>query len=135
MQRCSSWQTTTSCLTGETLLVDDNAGNMLTAIRYMKNHNFAEAAESVGATMKKDHTIVEKWPFRVKLRPGQPGAQEEFDRLLRDRCLGQECFVEWKRVEKSATDETDKTDTTDKTDKTGKTGKAPGMPKIGKLAI
>lgn len=94
---------------------------MLTAIRYMENHNFAEAAESVGATMKKDHTIVEKWPFKVKLRPGQPGAQEEFERLLRDRCLGQECFVEWKRVEKSVTDKTDKTD---------KTGKAPGMPKL-----
>ena len=93
---------------------------MLTAIRYMEKHEFAEAAESVGAAIKSDHTIVDKWPFKVKLRAGQPGAQEEFERRLRDRCLGQEHYVEWKRVAASVTDETEKT---------------PGMPNVGKLAI
>lgn len=48
--------------------------------------------------MKEKHTIIEKWPFRLKLRPGQPGAQEEFDRLLRGDVSSKERYVEWKRT-------------------------------------
>ena len=48
--------------------------------------------------MKKEHTIVEKWPFRLKLEPDQPGAQEEFDLLLCSGVSGQERYVEWQRV-------------------------------------
>ncbi|KAH9225123.1 hypothetical protein K456DRAFT_1776129 [Colletotrichum gloeosporioides 23] len=43
---------------------------------------FSQIARLVGAAMKGSHTVIEKWPFRLKLRPGQTGAQEEFDRLL-----------------------------------------------------
>jgi hypothetical protein len=48
--------------------------------------------------VKEKHTIIEKWPFRLKLRPGQPGAQEEFDRLLAGGVTGKERYVEWKRI-------------------------------------
>lgn len=48
--------------------------------------------------MKEKHTVIEKWPFRLKLRPGQPGAQEEFDRLLAGGVSGKERYVEWKRT-------------------------------------
>jgi hypothetical protein len=48
--------------------------------------------------VKEKHTIVEQWPFRLKLRPGQPGAQQEFDRLLAGGVSGKERYVEWKRV-------------------------------------
>ncbi len=48
--------------------------------------------------MKDEHTIVEKWPFTLKLQPGQPGAQEEFVRLLGGGTMGRERYVEWKRV-------------------------------------
>lgn len=52
----------------------------------------------MGAAMKKKHTIVEEWPFRLKLQPGQAGAQEEFDRLLSGGVSGMESYVEWKRI-------------------------------------
>ena len=48
--------------------------------------------------MKDTHTIIEKWPFRLKLQSGQPGAQEEFDRLLGGGMSGKERYVEWKRA-------------------------------------
>lgn len=50
------------------------------------------------AGLKVKHTIVEEWPFRLKLEPGEPGAQEEFDRLLAGGSSGKECYVEWKRL-------------------------------------
>ena len=60
--------------------------------------NVSEWARAYGAEMKDTHTIIEKWPFRLKLQPGQPGAQEEFDRLLGGGMSGKERYVEWKRV-------------------------------------
>ncbi len=48
--------------------------------------------------MKDKHTVIEKWPFRLKLWPGQLGAQEEFDRLLGGGISGRERYVEWKRA-------------------------------------
>lgn len=59
---------------------------------------FREAADILGATMKEKHTIIDKWPYRLKLRPGQPGAQDEFDRLLSGETSGKERYVEWKRI-------------------------------------
>ncbi|RDH38175.1 hypothetical protein BDQ94DRAFT_166380 [Aspergillus welwitschiae] len=40
--------------------------------RYIVKHRMREAAKSMGTVMKQSHTIVEKWPFRMKLLPGQP---------------------------------------------------------------
>lgn len=42
--------------------------------------------------------MIEKWPFKLKLRPGQPGAQEEFDQLLGGGVSGKEFYMEWKRI-------------------------------------
>lgn len=66
--------------------------------RFMKKLKFSEAAQLCGTEMNKNHTIIEKWPFRLKLRPGQPGAQEEFDRMLGGGVSGKERYVEWKRT-------------------------------------
>lgn len=57
-----------------------------------------KAGDFVGAAMKEEHSIIEKWPYRLKLRPGLRGAQEEFDRRLRDGVSGKERYIEWKRV-------------------------------------
>ncbi|KAM0347291.1 hypothetical protein ACHAPU_004810 [Fusarium lateritium] len=64
---------------------------------YMTHLHFDLVAQRVGAVMKKKHTIVEKWPFRLKLVPGQPNAQEEFDLLMRGGVSGKERYVEWER--------------------------------------
>jgi hypothetical protein len=66
--------------------------------RFVKELKFAEAGQSVGAAVKETHTVIEKWPFRLKLRPGQPGAQEEFDQVMGGGVVGMERYVEWKRT-------------------------------------
>ncbi|KAK2829922.1 hypothetical protein FQN49_007126 [Arthroderma sp. PD_2] len=66
--------------------------------RYTKAFNFNKAAGCFGAAVKEKHTIIEKWPYRLKLRPGQPGAQEEFDRCFGRATSGKERYVEWKRI-------------------------------------
>lgn len=72
---------------------------MLTFVkRYMAKFEFAEAAEVMGAAMKSPQTVIEKWPFRLKLRPGLRGAQEEFNRLISGGISSKECYIEWKRV-------------------------------------
>jgi hypothetical protein len=40
--------------------------------------------------MKKQHTVIEKWPMVLKLRPGQKGAKEEFEMLLSSGYVGTE---------------------------------------------
>ncbi len=54
--------------------------------------------QAIGAVMKKTHTIIEKWPSKLKLGPDQPGAQEEFDLVMSSGVSGQERYVEWQRV-------------------------------------
>lgn len=50
------------------------------------------------AAMKDTHTIIEKWPSKLKLSHGQPGAQEEFDRALRGGTSSKERYVEWRKM-------------------------------------
>lgn len=66
--------------------------------RYSTNFKFSEAADLMGAAMKDKHTIIDKWPYRLKLRPGQPGAQDEFGRLFTGGTSAKQRNVEWKRI-------------------------------------
>ncbi|RDA90834.1 hypothetical protein CP533_1556 [Ophiocordyceps camponoti-saundersi (nom. inval.)] len=67
--------------------------------RYATKMNFHRAASLIGAVIKENPTIVEKWPYKIKLRPGQPKAQEEWDRLLGSWAIGKERYVEWKKAD------------------------------------
>ncbi|KAI0410710.1 hypothetical protein F5X98DRAFT_368641 [Xylaria grammica] len=67
--------------------------------RHLKELRLKEWADLLGMAIKDDHTIIEKWPYRLKLRPGQPGAQAEFDRLLASGVSGKERYVEWRLVD------------------------------------
>jgi hypothetical protein len=62
----------------------------------MREERFTEIGRLLGLTMKRHHTIVEKWPMRLKLRPEQVGAKEEFEILLSSSHSGAERYVEWK---------------------------------------
>lgn len=64
----------------------------------MAKFEFFKAAELSGAAMKNEHTVIEKWPFRLKLRPGQPGAKDEFDLYIGGRVSSTDRYIEWKRV-------------------------------------
>lgn len=67
-------------------------------LRYMKRFRFAEFPQHLGMKMKEHHTIIDKWPMRLKLRPGQPGAKEEFGLLFSTGHEGTERYVEWKKL-------------------------------------
>lgn len=66
--------------------------------RFMRERKFEEMQRAIGLVMKKKHTIVDKWP--MKLRFSSPsanaGAQEEFDLLQASGHSGSERYVEWK---------------------------------------
>ncbi|KAL8703599.1 MAG: hypothetical protein Q9201_003224 [Fulgogasparrea decipioides] len=64
---------------------------------YMDVVNFPLAAENAGLRMRERNTVVEAWPIRLKKKPGEQGAEEEFDRLMTSSCSGAERYVEWFR--------------------------------------
>ncbi|KAL7808180.1 hypothetical protein V8C26DRAFT_304456 [Trichoderma gracile] len=66
--------------------------------RFMKKMVFSDMEEILSMAVKDKHTVIDKWPYQLKLRPGQPGAQEEFDRILAAGLSGNERYVEWRRT-------------------------------------
>ncbi|OJJ76995.1 hypothetical protein ASPBRDRAFT_49989 [Aspergillus brasiliensis CBS 101740] len=66
--------------------------------RYIVKHKMREIARLMGIVMKGTHTVVEKWPFRLKLRPDQPVTQAEFDRCLVTGLTGMERYIEWRKI-------------------------------------
>lgn len=65
----------------------------------MAQHNFKQISADLNVVMKSVHTIVEKWPTRLKLQQGEKGDKEEFLMLLGSTFTGSERYVEWRRVE------------------------------------
>jgi hypothetical protein len=64
----------------------------------MKIQRFRDAASDAELTMKMTNTIVEPWPCRLKVKPKDYGAQEEFDLLLSSSSSGVERYVEWSKI-------------------------------------
>lgn len=67
-------------------------------LRFMKEYKFSDLARLCKVATKEEHTVIEKWPFRMKLHWDHPGAMEEFDRLVDETMLAKERFVEWRRI-------------------------------------
>lgn len=70
----------------------------LTESRYAEGHSFKETEQHFRMTIKDSHTIIDKWPLRLKLQPAQIGAKEEFELVLSSTHMGTERYVEWKRA-------------------------------------
>lgn len=64
----------------------------------MQWRDFTGLGRQNGMIAKTKNTIIEKWPLRLKKRPGQVGATEEFETLLGSHHVGGERYVEWKRA-------------------------------------
>ena len=60
---------------------------------------FAKAKGLHGLIMKDSHTIIEKWPMRLKKRMGQPGAKEEFEMYCEAGSDGMVRYAEWHQTE------------------------------------
>ncbi|KAF3070952.1 hypothetical protein GL218_00779 [Daldinia childiae] len=57
---------------------------------YMAANHFGDIEKDLHVVMKEQNTIGDAWPTALKLRPGQPGAQEEFNDALASSCTGVE---------------------------------------------
>ncbi|KAI6349206.1 hypothetical protein MCOR25_010692 [Pyricularia grisea] len=66
--------------------------------RFKEKFKLRELVEFVGAEMKDRHTIIEKWPYRMKFKPKQPGAQQKFELTLANGLLTKERYMEWGRA-------------------------------------
>lgn len=64
----------------------------------MKKNKFKDIEQHFGVVAKEGHTIIDKWPLRLKKRPTEEGAKEEFRLLLASAHTGAERYVEWKRA-------------------------------------
>lgn len=62
----------------------------------MQRIDFIPVLYSMGMEMKEKHTIVEKWPLRLKKRPDEAGAKEEFRDLCNSQHTGSDRYVEWR---------------------------------------
>lgn len=62
---------------------------------YMAGVNFSIAVANAGLQMRERQTIVEAWPMRLRKKPGELGAAEEFDELMASSCTGAERYFEW----------------------------------------
>lgn len=62
----------------------------------MKGHQFEEFARFMNMEMKQVHTIIDKWPWKIKKRPEERGAKEEFKTLFGSEQSGCERYVEWR---------------------------------------
>lgn len=67
------------------------------SLRFMENFRFSQIDKLFGLVMKEKHTVIEKWPFRLKLRYDQPGALEELISLNNEIVFAKERYVEWRR--------------------------------------
>lgn len=61
--------------------------------------DFEQISTELRVEMKKNNTVVEKWPTRLKFQPGQNGAEEEFRLNLGSNFTNIERYVEWRKVE------------------------------------
>lgn len=61
-------------------------------------HDFEQISADLCVEMKKNNTVVEKWPTRLMLQPGQERAEEEFRLNLGSGFSSIERYVEWRRV-------------------------------------
>ncbi|KAF4466645.1 hypothetical protein FALBO_6497 [Fusarium albosuccineum] len=66
--------------------------------RYMEANRFMFNGFCSTMIMKDEHTIVDQWPHRLKLKVGEEGAQEEFNIRVESMQSGDERYVEWKSL-------------------------------------
>jgi len=66
--------------------------------RYVERLMLTELGDFVGAAMKEENTIVEKWPNRLKFDPATQEGKDEFHRRITSILGGEERYVEWVRA-------------------------------------
>jgi hypothetical protein len=66
--------------------------------RYMSAFNMEEVMYLYNTLPKSTNTVIDRWPFGLKLKSTDPGAKEEFERVVGFGPGPKNCVLEWKRV-------------------------------------
>ncbi|USW53875.1 hypothetical protein Slin15195_G071940 [Septoria linicola] len=61
--------------------------------------DFRKVERLTSMRIKQQHTVIEEWPTRLKLKYWQPGAQQEFDQAFGGAHKGMERYLEWKKAQ------------------------------------
>ncbi|KAK5993033.1 hypothetical protein PT974_06460 [Cladobotryum mycophilum] len=64
--------------------------------KYMRAWKFEDGGRRMGMAIKEKHTIIDKWPLRLRKIAGEEGSREEFDMSLGTGHAGDERYMEWK---------------------------------------
>lgn len=64
--------------------------------RHMAKYDFARAEKMFGVEIREGHTVVEKWPWKLKLAPGEKG-RDEVEWWIGGGVSGKERYVEWRK--------------------------------------
>ena len=67
--------------------------------QHEQKEDFPTIVKKTSMKAKLKNTVVEPWPMRLYKDPGEPGAQEAFDRLTASGSMGAEHYIEWVRSE------------------------------------
>ncbi|KAL8852428.1 MAG: hypothetical protein Q9221_002658 [Calogaya cf. arnoldii] len=62
---------------------------------YMDVTMFEAFSKQTGVKMRQRNAIVDAWPTRLKKKPGENGADDEFHSLMASYSSGAERYVEW----------------------------------------
>lgn len=65
--------------------------------KYMEMIGLIQVGDRQGMKMKEPNGVIEAWPYRMKKRAGEEGAQEEFETVLESFMMGGGRYVEWVR--------------------------------------
>ena len=65
--------------------------------QYEQRSKFRTTVKKTRMRAKLKNTVVEPWPMRLYKKPGEPGAQEAFNRLMESGSMGHEHYIEWLR--------------------------------------
>lgn len=72
---------------------------VLMEFRYNKNFDLPLITSKNGMRIKTRNTLVERWPFKLKLNKVDPGFEEEFHALFASHNMGTETYLEWTSVD------------------------------------
>jgi hypothetical protein len=72
--------------------------NLTSITSYTMMYEFGPLAARLGVEVKKENSIVEPWPTRLKRKQGGAWSQHEFNIFLGSDFSGLERYAEWRRI-------------------------------------
>jgi hypothetical protein len=72
--------------------------NLISSTSYTMLYEFGPLTARLGLEVKRENSVVERWPTRLKHKQEEAWSQHEFNILLGSDFSGLERYVEWRRI-------------------------------------